>query len=87
VRVPGADTDVRCEVQIRTLLQDAWSTLSHTIAYKQRKEDMHHRRDALRDLSKRLDDCEKVAMALFARAVGSEHARTTSPGEKTAVDA
>jgi ppGpp synthetase/RelA/SpoT-type nucleotidyltranferase len=65
VRLPSQGAVVKCEVQIRTLLQDAWATLSHTVAYKRDGEAERRKRNALRILSASLAECEKFATAIF----------------------
>ena len=65
VHLPGVSMVVTCEVQIRTLIQDAWATLSHTVAYKTDRVNERRQRDALRVLSSSLAECEQAAKSIF----------------------
>jgi ppGpp synthetase/RelA/SpoT-type nucleotidyltranferase len=72
VRVPHESGLVPCEVQVRTLIQDAWSTLSHGIAYKASRKTNSQERARLRALSTALAECDKTAAAIFAKARDAE---------------
>ncbi len=72
---------VRCEVQIRTLLQDAWANLVHDDIYKQMglPEDLEAR---ARDLAAVLATADEIASSIRSRA-----ARVlTAPARRPALD-
>lgn len=58
---------VRCETQIRTFLEDSWSSVSHTIAYKKVNRSKHDPRDDLKVLSEKLSEIDKAIGQLFLR--------------------
>jgi ppGpp synthetase/RelA/SpoT-type nucleotidyltranferase len=74
VRLPNQPVLVPCEVQIRTLIQDAWSTLSHGIAYKAARKTHSQERATLRALAAALAECDHTVAAIFADAYHSEQA-------------
>jgi ppGpp synthetase/RelA/SpoT-type nucleotidyltranferase len=67
VRVRNEQGFIPCEVQIRTLIQDAWSTLSHAVAYKSVRKTGSEQRRALRALASALAECDKAAAAIFGQ--------------------
>ena len=67
VAVPGVLTAVPCEIQLRTVLQDAWATLSHTVAYKEGRVAEQTHSSALRNLGIRLAECELAITGIFGQ--------------------
>jgi ppGpp synthetase/RelA/SpoT-type nucleotidyltranferase len=72
VHLPDEPNLVPCEVQIRTLIQDAWATLSRGVAYKAVRKTNSQERSTFRALSAALAECDAAAEAIFAKAYGAE---------------
>lgn len=52
--------DERCEIQLRTVLQDAWAEVEHYLAYKSKAAIPVSMRDGFRELSEQLEAADKA---------------------------
>lgn len=60
----GGIQRVPCEVQLRTMFQDAWAAISHATLYRASKKKRHHHSEELREVGESLERCEELAEKL-----------------------
>ena len=68
----GRGYEVPCEIQIRTLVQDVWATLSHKVAYKPITRAERELAENLKQLGCKLAECETTITKIFETALKGE---------------
>ncbi len=62
-----AKTEIGCEVQLRTIFEDAWARASHALAYHHGQRIDRKKQKALRNLSSRCTELDTAIDALFIK--------------------